>query len=207
MTSSQLLCKKYKCPTLWWRNWSLRETTALQGGFFYYAFRHSMMFWILTVHHRRNIDLKLFLSLCIVIYSKNQAGKNKIQYNKDPEIRFLHCSCIFVSDSDIFFLHVWSQLLPCCLCESLIFLLAYLQSLSSDFFFYDFMLMPRLSSLHYHLFSIFSLLYSLYYLCPLLLFSHFIFCPILSHFAAEYCFYIYRLGPIVLLPAVKDLFL
>ena len=60
-----------------------------------------------------------------------------------------------------------------------------------DSLFYDFMLMAR----HYFLGIItFSLLYSPHYSCPVLLFPRFILCPILTSFAAEYCFSFF-IGP------------
>ncbi len=63
------------------------------------------------------------------------------------------------------------------------------------------MLMARQQSQRYHLLSTVPLLYSLYYPCPVVLFSPFIFCPILTYSATEYCFSFYWPGPIVLLPA------
>lgn len=74
----------------------------------------------------------------------------------------------------------------CCLCESIAF---HLIPLFPDFLFYDFLLMSHHFSQPEHLFSAFSLHYSHYCLCPLLLFSLFIFCPVLTYFTPTYCFY------------------
>lgn len=98
---------------------------------------------------------------------------------------FIYCDILPLS-CDLFLLH----LSPCCLGESIASIyLAFRQTPPlPDFFFYDFMLMACHYSQRYHLLSTVSLLYSLYYLCPLLLFSHFIFCPILTHFACRILF-------------------
>lgn len=73
-----------------------------------------------------------------------------------------------------------------------------------DFIFHDFMLMACCYSQHYHILNTFCLLYSIYYLCLLLLFSQFIFSPILTDFPSKYCSFFYWPKPIVLLPAATD---
>lgn len=199
MTNSQLLCKKYKWPTLWWRNWFLRETAALQGAFYIELLEPACCFGYSL---RTTEETYSFCQhvICSILSKPNWKEWNKM-WQRYWEVFLPSYFCFWYSDiysffacviPDLFLLSLWVSHLPPRL----------LYKVSPPTF--SFMILCwYLSSLHYHLLSIFSLPYSLYYLCPLLLFSHFIFCPILSHFAAEYCFYIYRLGPIVLLPAVK----
>lgn len=98
------------------------------------------------------------------------------------------CLCDLYSVIPLSLLSLWAHFA--------IISLAFPQTPSLDF--HDFMLMACCYSQRYHLFSTFSQLYSLYYLCPLLLFSQFIFSPILTDFVAEYCFSFYWPRPIVL---------